>query len=455
MKVKLSTLIIATVFIFSCVSTGPLPDRESDTPVYYGQGMGASANGALNAAKAQVVRRAADRLLGTAPATANREELDSLFSGDNDMNMFIVRDSLELISRSGEGDRFSASIKVRVDLNSLSGFLKSKDIIGGQVLPQGGKLALADEQKPVWATQAPPVETPVKPAEKTDAGNRDSGKSSALVGVRPEAVDDSELSEEDLARVREYVENLSFVVYFDTETKTDPFLMKAAVSSANKYLGTQGYQFRDLEQVERVREDQERAYEEETGKSVSMLQWIAAKLKADIYIEIAASVSSNSENSKHYGSASVTLNIFESATGNGLGQAYYQTNPPAFSTVSESDALNNAIASAVYKAMPEGIRIAEAGFMKSVSKGIAYELVFINTPNSRLMREFVKKMERKTKSIERTSYSQDETRYTVKYIGTVEELEFLVYDTAELVPGLEGMTMVLQRGNSMTFETGM
>ncbi len=255
--------------------------------------------------------------------------------------------------------------------------------------------------------------------------------------------------------MREYVDNLSFLVYFDEDTETDPFLMKAAVSSANKFLGSHGYQFRDFDQVESIRRDQELAYEEETGRSVSMIQWIAAKLKADIYIEVSASVSARTREDKYYGTAAITLNIFDSATGNGLGQAYYQTNPPAFSTISESDALNNAVASAVYKAMPEGIKIAEQGFRKTVSQGIPYELVFINTPNSRIMREFQKRMERRTKSMDRTSYSRDETRYSVKYIGSVEDLEFLVYDMADLVPGLENITMVLQRGNSITFETGM
>ena len=444
-KIAFLTVLISAV-VFGCATTTEIVPAESPTPVFYGQGNASTASGALNAAKADIVRRAADKILGQAVAAANKDELDALFSPESEVNPFIVRDSMELLSREGDGGSFSASIKARVDLDALAGVLRKNSIIGGQVLPQGGKVALKNESKPVWISDSKPVAAAPAVEEEQPAAVQEP------VTQEEKAL---ELTPEELARVREYVENLSFLVYFDEDTETDPFFMKAAVSSANKYLGAQGYQFRDLDQVESIRRDQELAYEEETGRSVSMIQWIAAKLKADIYIEIAASVSSKTEKSKYYGSAAVTLNIFDSATGNGLGQAYYQTNPPAFSTVSENDALNNAMASAVYKAMPEGISIAEDGFRKTVSQGIAYELVFINTPNSKLMREFQKRMERKAKSMERTSYSKEETRYTVKYIGSVEELEFLVYDTADLVPGMENVSMVLQRGNSMTFETGM
>lgn len=439
---------IAAGFLFGCASGPSLITGETETPLMYGQGSGESAVVALQSAKLNIIQKAAERILGTAAASANRDELAALFGMDFETNMFIIRDSVELISRGSEAASFFASLKARVDLSALASFLRSNNILGGQVLPQGTTPVLEDEQTPLWARQS-------SSGTVEQSQTLPSEEKAAVSEAVEEVVEETSLTEEEKARVREYMENLSFLVYFDPETETDPFLMKAAVSSANKFLGNSGYRFRDLDQVERIRTDQELAYEEETGKSISIIQWIAAKLKADVYIEVAASVSSSTENSRHYGSAAVTLNIFDSATGNGLGQAYYQTNPPAFSTVSQSDALNNAMASAVYKAMPEGIRLAETGFAKAVSQGFTYELIFINTPNSRLMREFVDKMKRRTKDIERTSYSRDETRYTVKYIGSVEELEFLVYDMAELVPGLESMTMVMQRGSSITFETGM
>ena len=59
----------------------------------------------------------------------------------------------------------------------------------------------------------------------------------------------------------------------------------------------------------------------------------------DIYIEIVVDANSNTKNNRYYGSASVSLKNFDASTASGRGSSYYQTVPPAMSTVSEEDAL--------------------------------------------------------------------------------------------------------------------
>jgi len=117
--------------------------------------------------------------------------------------------------------------------------------------------------------------------------------------------------------------------------------------------------------------------------------------------------------------------------------------------------LNNAVASATFNAIKKAVDQARSYTQKELTQGIKYDLVIQNTFDSRLMRDFMKKMERKVKSIKRISTSPEETKYDVRLIGRIEDLEDLVYDVSEGLPGLEGISLVYQRGNSITFDSGL
>lgn len=123
--------------------------------------------------------------------------------------------------------------------------------------------------------------------------------------------------------------------------------------------------------------------------------------------------------------------------------------------VSEADAVNNAVASATYNAIKKAVEQAEVYTEKELSRGIRYDLVIQNTSDSKLMRSFMKKLERKVKSVRRVSTSPEETKYEVRLIGRIEDLEDIVYDTAESIPGMDGISLVYQRGNSITFDSGL
>jgi len=263
------------------------------------------------------------------------------------------------------------------------------------------------------------------------------------------------LDPEKAAIVQDIVDNLAYMVYYNEETVSNPFLMKTAVGMANKYLAQQGLDYVDLEQIERIKEDQMAAYEAETGQGVSVIQWIANKLNADIYIEVSLDTESEERGSRYYGSASVSLKNFDASTGAGRGTAFYQTVPPAMSTVSTDDAVNNAVASATYRAMEEALRQARVYTQKELRQGLKYQLVLQNTPDARVMRNFANRMERKVEEIKRVSYSPAETKYEVRLIGEMSDLEDIIYDVSESVDGMEGLFLVYQRGSSITFDTGM
>ncbi len=413
--------------------------KVSDSPMYYGTGSGSSQSAAINAAKLAAVKKAVNDVLGIASSMANREVLEEKVYGKVNVNALVYAESLDIISRSSDNGQYTVTAGVRINLPALADVLRGADIYGGQILPQGGKVALPDQQ---------PV-----PGTGSSTGTASSGKSAGDSGsVAQENVN---VSPDEAALINSIVNNLTYMVYYDEKTVSDPFIAKTAVGMANKYLSQKGMEYVDLEQIERIKKDQAAAYEAETGQSVSMLQWIAGKLNADIYIEISVDVNATTKDGKYYGSASVSLKNFDSSTGAGRGTAFYQTVPPAMSLVSEADAINNAVASATYHAIAKAVQQAELYTKKELVQGIRYSLVIQNTPDSKLMRTFMKKLEKKVKSVKRLSASSEETKYEVRLIGRMEDLEDIVYDVAESIPGLDGISLVYQRGNSITFDSGL
>jgi len=244
------------------------------------------------------------------------------------------------------------------------------------------------------------------------------------------------------------------MVLFNEDATEDPFYMKAAVGIANEYLTSNAIEAIDYDQVEKLKADQQMAFEEETGETISIIQWIAQKLNADVYIEIDGRTSGETSGGKYYGQANITLKGFEASTGRLLGSQPWNS-PKTFSTASEQAAKINALQTSVYKAMPIVIDQAKAYMAKALQNGIKYELVVQNTLDSRMMSDFYRKMRRKARDIKTVSQTAEETKYSVFLIGSVEDLVDMVYDVADTVSGLEGIYQVVLRGKSVTFNTGM
>lgn len=453
-KFFLITVFITIVFISCATTGGPASSGVnttkaaadagpvlSESPVYYATGSGDSQSAAFNDAKMNAFKKAATDALGIASSAANRDKLESKIYIPSTANAYVYNETMEILDRGDDNGRTTVSIGIRVNLEALSNVLRANEIYGNIILPQGGDVLLSDMERPSFAPE--PVVTAEKPSEeKPVEESADSGST-------------AEATPEEIALIDEIIGNLTFMVYYDEESATDPFLAKTSVGMANRYLSDNGMEYVDLGQIERIKKDQAAAYEDETGQAVSMIQWIAGKLNADIYIEIVVDANSNTKNSRYYGSASVSLKNFDASTAAGRGSSYYQTVPPAMSTVSEDDALNNAVASATFNAIKKAVEQARSYTQKELTQGIKYDLVVQNTFDSRLMRDFMKKMERKVKSIKRISTSPEETKYDVRLIGRIEDLEDLVYDISEGLPGLEGISLVYQRGNSITFDSGL
>ena len=440
-----AAVLLLILMVFSCATGGVPSGGPTETPLYYGSGSGGSGLQAMNAAKGMAVRRAAEDLLGPAVAMVKKPELDSFFSEVKDFNIYVLPETLQTLSSDGT----SYSLMIRVNLKALGNSLAAKMLLGGQVTGAANQsLALADQKPPAGAVSAA---APADPGKKEPSPPATEEPAAAPVAAAPEAPP----SAEEQAFINRYMSDLTYMVYYNENSPADPFLMKAAVVSANKYLNQNNMTYVDLEQIESLKKDQELVYEEETGQAVSIIQWIAHKLNADIYIEINMSVTGNSDGSRHYGSATVTLNNYEASTADGRGAASYQTNPPAFSTVSQADALNNAVASAVFQAMPEALSTADRETREAMTRGLKYSLTIMNTRDRRLMRDFEQKLQRKFRSLRQLSYTPEQSVYEVYLLGEILDLEDAIYDVADTIPDLEGLSLIMQQRSALTFDSGL
>ncbi len=431
--------LILLLFLISCVSGPPATVQAPqagtaaampEEKVYEGAGQDASMLKAMNMAKMDAVRKAVIDLIGVANEQANQEKLQEVLYNTQNPNAFVNNDTFETLRKDKIGDDYIFEARVAVKMRAVESTLKAHGLYGEAVTTQ----------------------------EKTgDAAVASTGatkEGAEAIDEITAQTDGAELTAEEKRIIARYVNNMTYMVYFNEEATEDPFYMKAAVGIANEYLTSKAIEAIDYDQVEQLKKDQQMAYEEETGETISIIQWIAQKLNADVYIEIDGRTSSETSGDKYYGQANITLKGFEASTGRLLGSQPWNS-PKTFSTASEQAAKINALQTSVYKAMPIVIDQAKAYMAKALQNGIKYELVIQNTLDPRMMSDFYRKMRRKARDITTVSQTAEETKYSVFLIGSIEDLVDVVYDVADTVSGLEGIYQVVLRGKSVTFNTGM
>jgi len=112
------------------------------------------------------------------------------------------------------------------------------------------------------------------------------------------------LTAEEEAFLNNYLSRLNYMVYFDEAAGIEPAIAKVAVSQANRYLLEKlGLSVVDFDQMERIKKDQMAAYQAETGGSIDLIQYIAQKFNADVYVELSFTASASTNGSRHYASA--------------------------------------------------------------------------------------------------------------------------------------------------------
>jgi hypothetical protein len=263
-----------------------------------------------------------------------------------------------------------------------------------------------------------------------------------------------QLSPEEQAYLQTYLSRLNYMVYYNEGAKIDAKYAKAAVSQANRYLIEKlGMSVMDFDQIEKNKKDQQTAYQSETGGGIDLIQYLAQKFNADVYVEIDFALTNETRDNKFYASAQGTMKIFDTSTATLLGSVVLSSQT-AFSPNSADAAATNAIASTVWAAMPKMIDQSKELLKNSLSRGIRYEVILQKTPDSRQISNLRRALGKKIREVEQVSYSAGSTKLYLYTFQKGDKVEDAVYD-AGASAGLNDINLVYSRGKSYTFDSGL
>ena len=146
--------------------------------------------------------------------------------------------------------------------------------------------------------------------------------------------------------------------------------------------------------------------------------------------------------------------MYNPSTGELLGAVPY-TSPKTFDRASAEAAAQNAVKSTVFKAMAAAVEQSKKALARDYRQGIRYEIIINNTADSKLMSRFRSKLKNEVEDIRVINQSAAQTKYAVQYFGTIEDMEDSVYAAAEAVPGLDGIELIMIRGKTLMFRSGL
>ncbi len=422
-----ATVLIVTVVLLVLAGCASAPPADPGSDDYYlGAGRGESLGEAMNAAKVDAVRKAVIDLIGAEAEAAQAGELEDVLYSTRNPNAYVYNETMETLHRDGsliDGD-LRYEIRIRVNVPAVRRTLEANGI-RADVDPGAGVTSGEERETATIAAIPAPDPVEVSPAERRF--------------------------------ISRYVDTMTYMVYFADravdEIPDGEFVLRSAVNQANGYLVSRGHLVVDAAQVEQLRRDQELVYEEQTGRELSLLQWVARRLNADVYIEIDARTSSRTSGSGHYATADVTLSMYETSTGQILGSVNRRSQE-SFSRTSQADAAVNALQSTVHQAMPQAVDMSERQMERMLTRGIRYELVLQRPPDARSLSRFRTAMQEEVRTIATVSQSPQEVLYEVFFVGSSDDLIDLIFVVSDRVAGFDSLDLVISRGRSLTFDAG-
>lgn len=263
----------------------------------------------------------------------------------------------------------------------------------------------------------------------------------------------SEMTDKEKQYFETYLKRLKYMVVVKKGAALDEFQTRSVIAKGNEYLLRQGYDVVNYDQLLKNMEDQKSAYEAEAGQSMSLVQYIAQKLGADVYVELDAVPRSWTEVARHFGEANFTANMFDPSTAELLASVTFKTDR-SLSNSSPQDALLNALVSGTAQFMPRVVRDSTALLRTRYSNGIRFQLVIQKTPDSRAVALFRRNLRPRVREIQAGPSAADQTLMDVYMFGSLGDLEESCYSAFERTPGMENAYWVYTRGKTITFNTG-
>ena len=235
-------------------------------------------------------------------------------------------------------------------------------------------------------------------------------------------------------------------------TVLDKAQIAGVLTKGNEYLLRQGFDVVHYEQLLKNMEDQRTAYEAEAGESMSLVQYVAQKLGADVYVELHGTPRSWSEGNKHFGEANFTANMYDPSTAELLGSVTFKTDRSLDS--SPETALMNALVAGTAQFMPRIVRDSTNVLRNRYSNGVRYQVVIQKAGDARAVSTFRRNLRSRVREISMGPSAADLATMDVYLFGSLSDLEDACYAAFEKTPGMESAYQVYSRGKILTFNTG-
>ncbi len=246
---------------------------------------------------------------------------------------------------------------------------------------------------------------------------------------------------------------MKYLVVFKEGSSLPDTQLRAVLAKANQLLLSKGFDAVQYDQLLKNMADQRMAYEAEVGSSMSIIQYLAQKLGADIYVEIDASPSSWTEGARHYGEASFSVNMFDPSTAELLGAVAYKSDR-SVSSSSRDDAQLNALVFSIGQIMERVIRDSDKLMRVRYSNGIRYQVAIQRTPDSRAISALRRNLRSRFREIRMGDSAADQTNIEVFYFGDIMDVQDALEIVFERTEGFENTYWVYNRGKAITFNTG-
>ena len=291
--------------------------------------------------------------------------------------------------------------------------------------------------------------------EKEAAGPAGSQGSAAAEKAEGKGISVIDVSPAELEIIREYVDNLTYIVFrSDLETENTA-AAEAAVDEAVRYLRQEGIEYVSPQRITSLNESQAEAWLSETGGEVPMISWIAHKLNAGIYIGISVETAGSPENGEFYGSAKVRFDCYEAVSMSPRGTVEAESDFPQTSSVSAEAAVDKAVRAVAYKGIEDAVDLAVKQSILAASGGFRFTVRLLNPDNPAAVDEFERLLGGRVKSAERTVSTSEACEFEVYLIGNIADLEEEVYEISRGIDGFENLNLVMQRRDVIVFDTGM
>ena len=309
---------------------------------------------------------------------------------------------------------------------------RAQDLVAGDTAPAAVReTEAAAPAAPAAVESEPTAARPTEPAESPVAG----------------------LSAKERAFLDGYIKRLKYMMVVKDGVALDEFQQRMVLTKGNEHLLKQGFDVVHYDQLRKNMEDQRAAYEAEAGQSMSLTQFIAQKLGADVYLELDAVPRAWSDGGRHFGEANFTANMFDPSTAELLGSVTYRTDR-SLSTSSPEDALLNALVAGTAQFMPRVVRDSTSVLRNRTANGIRYQVILQKTADSRTVSAFRRNLRPLVRDIVMGPSAADQTIMDVYLFDSMSVLEDACYAAFAKTPGMENAYWVYTRGKTITFNSG-